>query len=110
MNGGRSVPLRVAREGMNGTSSVLTSVALAVVSSFVLAVVSGGTVPITVLLIPVILSAFPLIINGRRLGFFTRAAASASLFAFAVLSVASVGLYYIPSAVAMVVAAIRSRS
>lgn len=61
---------------------------------------------IGMLALPVVLAALPLALNGTRLRTPARAVAAALLLLGSVLTGFSIGLYYLPSALAMTVAAI----
>lgn len=58
------------------------------------------------LLIPVILSAAPLLLNETRYAAATRLVAAVLLLSFVVLTGFSIGLFYLPSAAAMLLAAL----
>lgn len=63
---------------------------------------------IGMLAVPLAVAAFPLALNGSRLRTPARAIAAALLIIGSLLAGFSIGLYYLPSALAMTVAAARS--
>jgi hypothetical protein len=66
---------------------------------------SQGTGVIGILLIPVAIAAFPLLLSATSKVRLARGASAAVLFGFALLGMFSIGLFYVPAALAMVGAA-----
>jgi hypothetical protein len=66
---------------------------------------SQGTDVIGILLVPVAIAAFPLVLSATSKVRLARAASAALLFGFALLAMFSIGLFYVPAALAMVAAA-----
>ena len=59
---------------------------------------------------PLVASALPLLPRGRRRAFVLRTVAAVLLWAWGVLGALSVGIFYLPSAILMLIAAILARS
>jgi len=75
-----------------------------------LAEVQGWASVAIVAVPPVVVSAMPLLPRGRRTALVLRSAAAVLLWGWVVLGALSVGIFYLPSAILMLIAAILARS
>lgn len=88
-----------------GLITTIVSIVLAMFSSIFFFSVLRASDPHWPLLIPLIICTFPLLFIGKRFEFFARAASAVLLLAFATTTVASIGLFYLPSTLLMIIAA-----
>jgi hypothetical protein len=94
-----------------GLSLEVAAVALALIAALVSLLLIGDEEwwTIWLLFVPVAVAGFPLVLADGRLRQVARIVAAILLVAWCVIALASVGLFYLPAAAAVVTAAVRRR-
>ena len=82
-----------------------------IASAFMAAMLAEGQPDkVPIVLIPILIAVFPLLTARIRIARFTAGLSGLALFAFSALGIMSIGLFYFPAAMAMLVAVFRAHN